>query len=237
MDLRRYVPGFVRTALAPIRRMVGMRPATHLVPPAGPIEKKSRDDLHAYWRKPDDGANDPRQYVSNVNAQRQSEYLVSVVKSFLPPSARILEIGCNAGRNLHHLFAAGFKNLKAIEISRQALDVLRKSFPELASVPIINNSVEAAIRSLADEEFDLVFTMAVLEHIHDDSAWVFKDMTRVTRKYLFTLEDETQHSWRHFPRNYKDRFESLGMKQIREQTGEAVVGIGGGFVGRLFVRS
>jgi|GEM_PF-2464290 hypothetical protein len=86
--------------------------------------------------------------------------------------------------------------------------------------------------------FDLVYTMAVLEHIHDESEFIFSHITRITRKILITIEDEGGISWRHFPRNYKKIFENLGMKQIEEINFKKtrVPGIKKEFFGRVFTK-
>ena len=65
-----------------------------------------------------------------------------------------------------------------------------------------------------DSHFDVVYTMAVLMHIHPDSEFIFKEITRITKDRLIVIEDEKCISPRHFPRNYKSVFENLGMRQI-----------------------
>ncbi|MCH2666131.1 hypothetical protein MK139_17565 [bacterium] len=55
--------------------------------------------------------------------------LFSEVLSFLPSDARILEIGCNAGRNLDYLFRAGYTNLWGIEIGSAAVEMFGATFP------------------------------------------------------------------------------------------------------------
>ena len=77
--------------------------------------------------------------------------------------------------------------------------------------------------------------MAVLEHIHDDSKWVFQEMARITKKYLICIEDEHGVSWRHFPRNHKEIFEVLGMKQVEQIHCQNVAGINDrNFYARVF---
>jgi hypothetical protein len=50
--------------------------------------------------------------------------------------------------------------------------------------------VEDVVKSFGDRTFDLVFTMAVLEHIHTTSEWVFEEIVRITNRYVVTIEDE-----------------------------------------------
>ena len=99
---------------------------------------------------------------------------------------------------------------------------------------IYNLPLEEIIQEFKDCQFGIVFTMAVLEHIHTDSEWIFPEMARITEKYLITIEDERSLSWRHFPRKYKKIFESLGMKQIQEFSCSEVNGLKSNFFARIF---
>ena len=81
-------------------------------------------------------------------------------------------------------------------------------------IRIHDRSIEEIISSFKDNAFDIVYTMAVLQHIHPASEWVFSEIVRITKSFLITMEGEDYVSWRHFPRDYKKIFESLGMKQV-----------------------
>ena len=81
----------------------------------------------------------------------------------LPPMARILEIGCGTGHNLAMLSAFG--DVDAIEIDdhsraiaaqRLGRDVGASPLPELSGV--------------ADQSYDMVAILDVLEHVEDDRA-------------------------------------------------------------------
>lgn len=229
MNWRKLIPGLAKSEQPATPNTGTERPVV--------VPQKSRDELLQYWTAPDDGSNRPESYLSLENPKR-SEYLVKTAREVVGPSAKILEVGCNVGRNLNFLFTNGFKNLSAIEISENAVRLLRENFPAMAASSTIHNSpLESVIRTFADRQFDFVFTMAVLEHIHTESEWTFQEISRVAGKSLFTYEDEGCQSWRHFPRNYQKIFEPLGWKQVREEAGEEAIGLGGGFVARLFTRA
>jgi len=68
--------------------------------------------------------------------------------------------------------------------------------------------------------------MAVLEHIHPDSEWIFEDMARITGLYLITIEAEKAEHWRLYPRNYKNIFEKYGLKQVEESSCDKESGLG-----------
>lgn len=91
---------------------------------------------------------------------------------------------------------------------------------------IYNSPVEDVIRNMPDNQYDCVFTMAVLEHIHWESEWIFPEIARITAGFLVTIEEEERHdSYLFFPRNFEDVFESLGAKQVEEVNCEAIEGL------------
>jgi hypothetical protein len=72
--------------------------------------------------------NNPQDYV---RATRRSQALLEIICD-LPTDARILEVGCNAGRNLAYLFDHGYTGVEGVEINPYAVDLLRSTFPQLA---------------------------------------------------------------------------------------------------------
>jgi len=202
------VPDFLKPILRPIYYATYWKYKKMICHP------RSCSELHQYWRQPCDGYNLPEHFLKQ---KERSLFLVKKVKEYVPLNAKILEIGCNIGRNLSFLFRAGFENLAGVEISEKAVKLLKQYHPKMAyHAKIYNMPIEEKIRAFRDCEFDIVFTMAVLEHIHTDSKWIFSEMARITKGFLITIEDEHNVSWRHFTRNYKKVFESIGMKQIEE---------------------
>ena len=200
-------------------------------PPAPRPALLPKDDLHEFWRDPD-VTNRPERYLEHTG---RSEFLVGFVRPYVGPDSTILEIGCNVGRNLAHLYDAGYHRLTGIEINGDALSVLTLSYPDMAAAAtLIHSPVEDAIRELPDASVDLVFTMAVLEHIHVDSDWIFDEIVRVAGSTVVTVEDELHVSQRHVPRDYRVVFESRGMRQVVHQTLDRDMGFGGQYEARAF---
>jgi len=139
------------------------------------------------------------------------------------------------GRNLHYLFASGFHHLTGIEISEDAVKAGGRIYPDMQEcVKIINAPAEDALPRLLDNSYDVVFTMAVLQHIHPDSEAVFAEIARAARRHLVTVENEVSTTWRHFPRNYQGVFCRLGLAQVHEA--ERLPGLPASYVARVFVK-
>lgn len=194
-------------------------------------DSKEINEIHDYWISPTDGTNLPNDYIAG---EEKSQYLFEKIKDF-DKNLKILEIGCNVGRNLNFLYDNDFKSLSGIEISKNALEKFKEIYEKTYNaIAIYNTPVEEFFKKNTDLKFDLIFTMAVLEHIHSDSEWIFKKMVNHTNKYILVIEDEYSISWKHFPRNYKKVFEKLGMKQVSFEDCSYVTGLHDGFVFRLF---
>lgn len=116
------------------------------------------------------------------------------------------------------------------------MDVLRQRHPDLSEVVVRNAPIEQAAPELESDSYDVVFTMAVLEHIHRDSEWVFGELVRCARRFVVTIEDEGTISERHFPRNYGAIFQALGLEQIENVKDLKPHGFPRQFVARVFAK-
>jgi SAM-dependent methyltransferase len=191
-----------------------------------------RETLYDYWRNPPDAGNLPQTYLEHPDGAQRSAFLVELLDKHAPGGS-VLELGCNVGRNLSHLRAAGFGELGAIEISSRALAELGRAFPEVAaSADLRNGTLEDELPKMADSSWDVVFSMAVLEHVHYDSDWLMEHVVRVARRFVVTIENELDISDRTFPRNYRRVMEQHGARQIEEAS--PCPGLPGGFVARVF---
>ena len=174
----------------------------------------SRAELQDFWRDPGKHGNDPAGYAQS---EKRSEAFVALAQKHLRAGFSALEIGCNVGRNLEALRVAGARELAGIEISEKAVVAMREHFPDLARMATIHNApVEDVIRDLPSGSFDLVYSMAVLLHIHPDSEWIFDEMACVSSRFLITVEFESNDGYRIYKRNYRDVFEGIGLEQVEE---------------------
>ncbi len=202
-------------------------------------EKYTADQARAFWSKPskadslDVGKNDPADYLTFNDGR--TEMLFDKVKELLPDKqTKILELGPNAGRNLGFLYEQGYENLHGIEINQEAVDLMSTNYPEVAKNVQVN-SIEKAIIGMTDNEFDLVFSMAVLEHVSTESDFIFNEIARIAKRYIISIEDEvTSWSERHFPRNYKEIFGQHAWVEIFAENCEKYQCLDDRFMFRVF---
>lgn len=139
----------------------------------------------------------------------------------------ILELGCNSGRNLKYLKEHNFNNIEAVEINKAAIKNIKKN-NSIKNIKIYNSSIQEFFKK-NKKKYELIFSMAVLQHIPYDCDDIFK---LLNCNYFLTIEDEGEVSKRHFPRNYKNYMEKLGFKELfSEKTNH---GLNSNFKTRLF---
>jgi len=143
-----------------------------------------------YWRSRKTGqAHGPENYTREDNSTR---VLFEDILKAVGPDASFLEVGCNAGRNLDYLHAKGFRDLAGIEINAASVhETLKKAFPELYATGkfFVGNAADE-IKKIPDSRYDVVFSIAVLEHIAPRDQSLFLDMVRVSKKYVAVITGE-----------------------------------------------
>jgi SAM-dependent methyltransferase len=106
--------------------------------------------------------------------------------------SNVLEIGCNAGRRLHYLHNQGIQDLNGIELNEDAPALMREAFPELADTAAIHTgSAQQILTQLPSQEFDVVYSCAVLQHIMSATEQLFDNMARVSSDLIITFENES----------------------------------------------
>ena len=169
-------------------------------------------------------------YYAEIGPNRVSETLADVLSYYAAESAAVLEVGCSSGRHLAHLRDSGFKNLTGVDINEESFEVMAEYFPGLAEAGTFHTgALEDVVPDFGDGEFDVVYSVETLQHIHPDDEWVFKELTRVTSDLLVTAENEGNSPQRGGPghdvscvrddfplyyRDWKTVFSGLGLAQL-----------------------
>lgn len=102
---------------------------------------------------------------------------------------------------------------------------MRETYPDLhAMVKIFNVPVEDCIKSIEPESYDLVFSMAVLLHIHPDSEWIFDEMCRIAKTNVVIIEAQSQRNYKTFQRDYRSEFTRRGLTEVFSETTPMLAG-------------
>lgn len=173
----------------------------------------TQSSLHSFWRQSMPPGNNPNDYIHATN---RSEALLEII-SDLPKDSRILEVGCNVGRNIAFLHDNGYAGVEGVEINPHAVQLLRKTYPQLADTDVHIGPAGEVLPKFEDDSFDLVFTMAVLEHIHPDESTVFDNMARIGSQVL-AIEPEGRLSHRQFPHDIPRVFTARGLTMVSNKS-------------------
>ncbi len=195
----------------PIRRALSPNLCAAIAESAARTVIDDRQSIHRFWSQ--------SRPLNNVFPQSEwsprSQTIVSILDPYVTRDVSILELGCNAGRNLNHLYNAGFHNLGAIELSSGAVQRLRSAYPALRDVRIDIGPAEEMLTQYGDGAFDVVFTMAVIEHIHPDSKNAFAEIARVAARYVLAIEPrDGSATHRQYPWNVAKEYRAVGLELI-----------------------
>lgn len=145
----------------------------------------------------------------------------------LEKSAKIVDVGCGSGRSLFDLKKLGYKNSLGIDTSLESISLCeRNGF--IKDKDVFRR--DGTNTSFKNNEFDMVFSVGLLEHFEDFEPFV-KEMTRISNRYILLLQpnhfsiyrkivdavsgtpvDEYTH---YGEKEYAQSFEKYGYKLIR----------------------
>ncbi|WP_231183894.1 class I SAM-dependent methyltransferase [Haladaptatus sp. DYF46] len=130
-------------------------------------------------------------YYAYYGPDETSELLRARLDSAVASDASVLELGCSSGRHLARLHEAGYEDLHGIEINDEALSVMEETYPDLAEAGTFHiDAIEETVPEFDDGQFDVVFSVETLQHLHPDDEWVFDEVARITGERLITVENE-----------------------------------------------
>jgi len=130
-------------------------------------------------------------YYAYYGPNETSTLIRDSLGEHLPRDATVLELGCGSGRHLAHLADHGFENLSGIDINDEAFDTMREAYPALAADGTFHcDPIEDIVAEFDDGQFDAVYSVETLQHLHPDVEWVFEEVARITDDVLITAEIE-----------------------------------------------
>lgn len=175
-------------------------------------------------------------YYAEIGPNEVSETLATVFDHYVSTDAKILEIGCSSGRHLSHLLDHGYKNLTGIDLNDDSFEAMAEYFPELAQTGTFHTgAIEEFVPELRDDQFDVIYSVETLQHVHPDDEWVFEELARASADLVITAENEGNSPQRGrdgaevsyvdddfplFHRNWKQVFSDIGLAQLLEEPGK-----------------
>lgn len=189
----------------------------------------NEDDVRREWAERS-GEYSP-QYYAYRGSDATSARLRDLLERYVGRDARVLEVGCSAGRHLAHLLDDGFERLVGVEVNDEAFDVMAETYPDLAATgTFYRDAVENVAPDLPDDAVDATFSVETLQHVHPDAETVFAELVRVTSDLLVTVENEDGHADGDvnyvdddLPLYYRDWsavFEDLGLVEVAVHKGD-----------------
>lgn len=177
----------------------------------------TQKDCHDVWKQlvnSHESLSNPEIYVT------KPKDIIELMNSFwspdVTPNMSVFELGCNCGVNLNWLSTYGFSNFGGIDINKNAINKMKEYYTKLYKTGNFHiGSIEDKLHNISTKEYDVVFSMATLQHIHHTSNETFPEIVRIAKKYILTLENESMNYGYMFARNYKDILEPLGCKEIK----------------------
>ncbi|QWC20368.1 class I SAM-dependent methyltransferase [Halorubrum sp. 2020YC2] len=174
-------------------------------------------------------------YYAHYGPNETSELIREALDEHLRRDAAVLELGCGSGRHLEHLANHGYEDLTGVDIDAGAFDTMREAYPELAAGGTFHRGpIEDLVEKFDDGQFDAVYSVETLQHLHPDVEWVFEEIARITDDLLVTaeIEEPTRDASADPEVNYVDDdtplyyrdwnrvFTSLGLVEVDVVSGE-----------------
>lgn len=158
----------------------------------------------------------------NQGTDETSYWIESVFfqKSKQGADSSVLELGCNVGRHLNAFHKRGYDNLTGVDINKEVFDEMEKQYPKLANELTFHQGSFESVLPEIDQKFDVIYSVAVLMHVSDESSHIFDEIYTSCNDMLITIEAENSgpeaYSKNVVYRNYKEIFETRGLSQIFE---------------------
>jgi SAM-dependent methyltransferase len=131
------------------------------------------------------------EYYAYYGPNETSDLIRRTLEETVGRDATVLELGCSSGRHLSYLQEHGFENLAGVEVNDDAFDVMAEAYPDLAATgEFFPEAIEDVVGAFDEDQFDAVYSVETLQHLHPDAEWVFGELTRVTGELLITAENE-----------------------------------------------
>lgn len=155
-------------------------------------------DVREYWsRVADEIASRPEGDVvagdpDPVSRYRRERFLEKFLRRIPVAGQSVLELGCGPGGNLVEISRAGASRIVGCDVSPRMLELAKRNTVALAALEL--REINGVSLPFPDREFDVSFTVTVLQHNHDDQMQILlAELCRTTDKTLVLMEETGDH--------------------------------------------
>lgn len=138
-------------------------------------------------------------HFSTLSALCQYERLFQYVEEISKKDVRILDWGCGNGWFSYYLLQRGFVNVTSYGYGWDSIDPARRLIPSLNYVNGESNPLSNPSElPFKNDSFDLIFSIGVLEHVHETGGDQVMSMMEINR----ILEDGGRFFCYHLPNRF-----------------------------------
>lgn len=148
------------------------------------LKKKAKSEIKANVKK-SLFKNNKIRYIRKVCTDRGKNIPIEL-KNLKISKGKIIELGCNSGKNLEILRKQGYKDLTGIDVNKYAIERMKKVYPELYKITSKKIGLIENITDTINDIYDLSFTIAVLIHINSkERSKIYKWLSDHSRYIIF----------------------------------------------------
>lgn len=163
---------------------------------------------------------DEIQDIISRKDEGRSDLLYKSIAEYADSPENVLSIGCHGGARLAHLSERGIEALHGVEINESAVETIQANHPDLYEQSEIHiGRAQEIVPTFDKNEFDVVYSISVLQLITHDAEILFDNIARVSNDLIVTIEveDKDKPIRKGKFRNYREVFTKRGFKQVHEE--------------------
>lgn len=139
-------------------------------------------------------------------SQAQMDEIMALVPDRQAP---ILDMGCNVGRHLDHLYRQGYRNLRGVDWSSKAIRDMATRYPEMHAGSKLTSASFQDFLTKDPQPVDLVYTRgATFELVHPRFPLI-RHVCNIARRYVVLVISEAGHA---YPRFWEYEFAREGFE-------------------------
>lgn len=126
-------------------------------------------------------------------------------------NSTLIDLGCNVGRHLNHLYQAGWHKLNGVDFSATAIGDMAVRYPQMHSQIKTTAASFQEFLPQCQDKFDVVYTRGATFELVPPSFPLIKHVCRIATTYVVLVIAESGHA---YPRYWEYEFARQGFELI-----------------------